>query len=151
ADCDSIILPQGTSPAPPAIFLRSRESKRRAGDTHQYMNSTLHGLEGIIVPAITFVFVAAIVITAMYFKHQRRPMWHETARLALEKGQPLPAIPNDDWRQRRRGCDVRTGLILIAVGIGLFLMFSSMSDKHGSGYVGAIPGLIGVALLLHGV
>src|SRR4051812_31365459 len=103
----------------------------------------VRGLEGIIIPSLAFVFASAIIISAMYFKHQRRRMWHDTARLALEKGQPLPAMPNDDGRYRGRRSDVRSGLVLIAVGVGLFLMFGANPDRHGPGFVGAIPGLIG--------
>jgi len=46
--------------------------------------------------------------------------------------------------------DIRSGLILIAVGAGLYLFLSSVAGE-AIGYVGAIPGFIGMALFLFGV
>jgi hypothetical protein len=114
----------------------------------------IRGLEGILVPIAVFTFVGAIVISAMYFKHQRQRMWHDTARLALEKGQPLPSMP-DEGGQPRKASDVKAGLVLIAVGIGLSLFFGLVDSSrsggfHSRGFMGAIPALIGVALLLYG-
>ena len=41
------------------------------------------------------------------------------------------------------------GMVLLATGIGLALMLSGLPDEEeGIYFVGAIPGLIGVALLL---
>ena len=85
----------------------------------------------------------------MYYNNRRRELWHETARLALEKGQPLPALPTDDEPHRRRPED-RGNDIRIGVGLGLYLFLSSLVGRS-LGYVGAIPGFIGVALLLYGL
>ena len=100
------------------------------------------------------VFVVAIVALALSFKHRQRQMWHETARLALEKGQPLPPMPGDDKSRAAGGPggekmiyhDVRGGLVLIAVGAALWLT----SPPHGGGWrvIGAVPLFTGVALLL---
>lgn len=106
----------------------------------------------IVVPVAVFIFVGAIVITRLYFRNQQRRMWHETARLALEKGQPLPpdfVAPPEAQPEKngRRRCDVRAGLILIAVGVALYLAW-----KHSGmdiSFYAAIPGFIGVALLLN--
>jgi hypothetical protein len=107
----------------------------------------IFGLAGIAVGV-------AIVIAAMYFHHQRRVLWHETARIALEKGQPLP--PNfgqDDTSCRSHATpadDIRGGLISIAVGAGLYLFFVGF----GMGplrFVGAIPAFVGIAMLLFGI
>lgn len=128
---------------------------------------TLAGLFGInpgefitlFIPLAGIALAGVITVSSLYFQHKRRELWHETARIALEKGQPLPAIPGDDAdkhgplgtrgdRPRERG-DLRPGLILIGVGVGLFLFFQGI---HGPlAYVAAIPGFIGVALLLNGL
>ncbi len=93
-------------------------------------------------------------IAAMYFHHQRRVLWHETARIALEKGQPLPpglsASNSSDHSQSSPGNDIRGGLISIAVGAGLYLFF----EGFGMGplrFVGAIPAFVGLAMLLFGI
>ncbi len=108
---------------------------------------------GLAIPLAAFVLAGVITVAAMYFRHRRRELWHETARIALEKGQPLPPQnPDEDdevetsTEHRTADHDVRGGLILIAVGAGLWVMFGAMSPSLR--YVGAIPGFIGVALLL---
>jgi hypothetical protein len=100
------------------------------------------------------IFVIAIVATALFFKHRQRQMWHETARMALEKGQPLPPAPVGNLhalvRVRSEQNDIRAGLILIAAGIGIAVFFNGLGSRDMVG-VGAIPGFIGVALLLFGL
>lgn len=109
----------------------------------------------IVVPAAGMIFAGVIVVSDMYFKNQRRAMWHETARIALEKGQPVPPLPDDVARgepSRPMGAtnDIRAGLICIAAGAALYVFLGSFIDR-GLGLVGAIPGFIGVALLLFGL
>ena len=35
-------------------------------------------------------------LLGMYFGHRRRVLWHETARIAPEKGQPIPPLSPDE-------------------------------------------------------
>ena len=107
-----------------------------------------------LVPIGVMFFVAVIVVSIQYAKIRRREMWHQTARVALEKGQPLPP-PDKQEETSRSGLpsgprDIRAGLILIAVGAGLALFLGKVHSV-GMGYMGVIPGFIGVALLLYGV
>lgn len=101
--------------------------------------------------------VIALVLPAlaMYLQYRRRELWHQTARTALERGQPLPtpeeSVPNNAAAQAQRWLrDVRTGMILVAVGAGLW-MFLALADHRPSPYrfIGAIPGFVGLALILH--
>ncbi len=108
-----------------------------------------------------------VVSSSLYFRHKREELWHETARIALEKGQPVPARPPsddelrhqpppgvdlDEWHRRRedrrRWKDIRAGLILLATGIALYVGLGSRGPAAIAGYV-----LIGVgcALLLSGL
>jgi len=108
-----------------------------------------------IVAIIGGVLMGPVVIFIVFQSIQRRhQLWHETARVALEKGQPLPPMPADVAPpppvENKPGGDIRTGLILIATGAGLFLFLNTLVGR-GLGFVGAIPGFIGVALLLFGV
>lgn len=107
-----------------------------------------------LIPIAGIVLAGVIVVSGMYFHNRRREMWHETARIALEKGQPVPPLDPDDREDEhepaKRGPthhDIRGGMILIAVGAGLWLMFGSFADKLR--FIGAIPAFIGVALLLY--
>ena len=69
----------------------------------------------------------------MYFHHRRQALWHETARIALEKGQPLPPLPNDEPAQSHedKKNDFRGGLVLIAVGAGLYLFLAACRTSPG--------------------
>ena len=108
-----------------------------------------------LVAIIGSFLVGPIVIFVVFrFAHRRHELWHETARVALEKGQPLPPMP-DDMQPKpplptcaEKANDLRSGLVLIAVGAGLYLFLGSLVGR-GLGLVGAIPGFIGVALLLN--
>ncbi len=108
----------------------------------------------IIVPLAGMILGGIIAIFAMYFKHEQRQLWHETARQALEKGQPIPLdddnLPKPPRRPKAEQNDIRSGLILIAVGLGLAMFFAVVRAKEAMG-IGAIPGFIGVALLLYGI
>lgn len=109
----------------------------------------------LVIPLAAIVLAGVVTVSAMYFHHRRRELWHETARIALEKGQPLPPLDPDQAehahssqsKNRDDNHDVRGGLVLIAVGAGLFLMLGSLSSNLR--LIGAIPGFIGIALLLY--
>lgn len=111
-------------------------------------------LTGIIIPVAAIILAGVITVSGMYFHNRRREMWHETARIALEKGQPLPPLGPDYAEEERERSkdrdanhDVRGGMVLIAVGAGLWLLFSGIVPNLR--YIGAIPGFIGIALLLY--
>ena len=108
-----------------------------------------------IVSIVGGMFMGPVVIFIVFRSiQQRHQLWHETARIALEKGQPLPPMPADvappPPTEDKPANDIRTGLILIATGAGLFLFLNALVGR-GLGLVGAIPGFIGVALLLFGL
>lgn len=107
-----------------------------------------------IVLALAIALPVMIIAITFEFKNRQQKLWHETARLALEKGQPLPAQPASGFHDRTDSKggrnDIRTGLILIAVGVGLAVFFKTVGARDAMG-IGAIPGFIGVALLLFGL
>ena len=102
----------------------------------------------ILVLGLTIILPITIVGMALYFKHRQRQMWHETVRLALEKGQPIPTQAAPEFIRERaphggmemNHHDLRGGLVLMAVGLGLYWFI---------GPVGYIPGFIGVALVVY--
>lgn len=137
----------GTVPAPtsPPIMIAS-------------LNPFFSALDGTWIAVIAIaggILVAVVAIVGgLITANRRQAMWHDTARIALEKGQPVPKTPDDEDEEesekRGDGSDIRSGLILIAVGGGLYLFMSNLAGAK-IGYVGAIPGFIGVALLLFGL
>lgn len=103
----------------------------------------------VVAFAIPFLFVIALVGMKFLNERKTRELQHETIRLALEKGQPLPAELfnlKTGNREKPKSNDRRTGLILVAVGAGLYLFLGELKDPAVR-WVALIPGLIGVALL----
>lgn len=103
---------------------------------------------GMLIPLV-------VGTTAIVMKSRERQMWHETARLALEKGQPMPPFPSRDedrrrFRERRERNDLRAGLIMIGIGAGIYLFLAAAGNGEAR-FIGTIPGFIGVALLLSGL
>ena len=115
---------------------------------------SLGGAEiGILFAVVGMLFGGIMGIAGMYFHHQRQRLWHETTRIALEKGQPVPVYQEDRESPQTQSTelrqhDLRGGLVLIAVGAGLYLFLGAVSNKSVAA-LGYIPGLIGVALILH--
>jgi hypothetical protein len=90
----------------------------------------MRNLTAVLVTSTVFGFTAIVVFTSVYFRHRARQMRHETIRLALEKGQPLPPELLGVLREPEpaRG-DLQRGVKLIAVGIGLSV-FLFLMHKH---------------------
>lgn len=114
---------------------------------------------GLLVPIIALLMPIAIVGIVMHFRAKSRVEVQKTIRLAIEKGQPLPkeyldSLQKTDVRKVKSPMDdVRTGLILMAVGLGL-TVFSFMKEGYVGGNlagIAAIPGFIGVALFILGI
>ena len=110
----------------------------------------------IVVPivAVTMftIFGAPVLIVAviMYFGFSRNRMTHRTVRMLAEKGQPIPpallAPPTPAVRQRS---DMRRGVVLVMVGLGLMVFLGAVNDWEGGAWaVGIIPFLIGVGYLV---
>ncbi len=132
------------------------------------VTSDIASLGGLLIPLGGLVFAAVIIIGSSWFKNQERQRWHETARIALEKGQPIPARadlmdeklaekllatgrPAAISRHRQVMGFVTGGLINIAVGAGLYFGLAHMPGAEEARYFALIPGLIGVALLIVGL
>jgi hypothetical protein len=112
------------------------------------------GMQLVMIIAICGMILGLIMgMAGMYFAHQRQRLWHETARLALEKGQPIPANPDEHHspgakRTDLNQHDLRGGLVLIAVGMGVYFFLAAVADQRVA-WLGAVPGFIGIALVVH--
>jgi hypothetical protein len=107
-------------------------------------------LTALIIP---FVFVLCVLIITFIRNYKNRELQHETIRLLVEKGLPVPPelfVEKND-NEAKKHDDRKTGLILIAVGIGLYFFFANLSAgcPNGIRWIALIPGLIGVAMLLN--
>jgi hypothetical protein len=105
----------------------------------------------IVVVTMLAVFGAPVLIVAviMYFGFSKTRALHRTVRLMVEKGQEVPAaLLNPPSAQRHRS-DMRRGVLLLMVGLGLVIFFGVIADwDSGVWTLGMIPALIGAGYLL---
>jgi hypothetical protein len=105
-------------------------------------------IEEVVIPLAAFVMVVGIIALGVTQRLKRARILHETIRIMIEKGQPIPPEllqPQEPRRGPRS--DLRRGLVFIGIGIALLFMFFG----HGDGmlrWVGLIPLLMGVAFLI---
>ncbi len=129
-----------------------RHLKFSAGDGGLGHNSDVPWMA---IPIVTIVFLTIfgttilIVAVILYFSFSKTRAVHRTVRLMVEKGQPVPeALLNPPPAQRQRS-DMRRGVVLAMVGLGLMLFFAAVNDWEGGAWsIGLIPFLIGAGYLL---
>ena len=99
----------------------------------------------------TTLFGAPVLIVGviMFFSYIKARSLHKTVRMMVEKGQPVPdalfAAPHTPAKQRS---DMRRGVILVMVGIGVMILFGALDDWDGGAWaLGIIPFLIGAGYL----
>jgi hypothetical protein len=168
--------PAGASPTASASASASISPGSLADKIHQKIEKKFKGHHGIVIDgdekdigdiksddipemvvpivAITMltIFGAPVLIVAfiMYFGFSKSRMQHRTVRMLAEKGQPIPAAllapPIPAVRQRS---DLRRGIVLVMVGIGLMVCFGAWNDWEGGAWaIGVIPFVIGLGYLL---
>jgi len=121
-----------------------RLGDKKSGDLPEFV---------IPIVAITMltVFGAPVLIVGliMYFSFSRSRALQKTVRMMVEKGQPVQeALLNPPPAQRQRS-DLRRGIVLAMIGIGLMVFFGAVNDWEGGSWsIGLIPFLIGAGYLL---
>jgi hypothetical protein len=109
----------------------------------------------MVLPIVAIVFLTIfatpvlIVAVILYFGFSKNRMMHRTVRMMVEKGQPVPeALLNPPPAQRQRS-DMRRGVVLVMVGLGIMLFLGAVNDwENGAWAVGIIPFLVGAGYLL---
>ncbi len=112
----------------------------------------------IVVPLGVFAMIVACVAFPFYFVSRNRREMQRTLRAAIEKGHPVPpemieALTKSVKTPPTRLRDLRTGVIWLAVGIGIAgaTYFGNFTDHdgdfHGIG-IACIPAVIGVAFIV---
>ena len=67
----------------------------------------------------------------------------------VEKGQPVPAALLNPPPALRQRSDLRRGVVLTMIGLGLMVFFGAVNDWEGGAWtLGLIPFLIGAGYLL---
>jgi len=167
--------PPPPSPAASASMTASASPAQDLADRiHQRIEKKLKGHHGIVingdkngdrtgadeipefvVPIVAIVFLTIfgapvmIVAVIMYFSFSKTRALQRTVRLMVEKGQPVPeALLNPPPAQRQRS-DMRRGVVLVMVGVGLMIFLAAVNDWEGGAWsIGLIPFLIGAGYLL---
>ena len=112
--------------------------------------SFLADLVPILGIVLSLGFPPIIVSIILFYRYKRMRMRYNTIITLAEKGVQVPALDldldkKDDSKDPLK--DLRTGCILLAVGIGISLFFILAGGEEGAGF-GAVPALIGVAYIL---
>jgi uncharacterized protein DUF6249 len=113
-------------------------------------------IPAIAIPIVAVVFFSIfgapvlIVALLLYFGFSKNRMMHKTVRMMVEKGQEVPAAllapPPPAVRQRS---DMRRGVVLVMIGLGLVIFLGAVNDWEGGSWaIGIIPFLIGLGYLL---
>ncbi len=113
-------------------------------------------MEDILVPIAVFTMVVGIVWLTSWSRAKTNAAIQKTVQKAIDKGVELnpDTIRALGVRERSQHSDLRGGLILIAIALGLIVLGSSVGIASGEedmfaimAGVAAIPGFIGLALL----
>lgn len=101
----------------------------------------------VLISIVTpFLFLLLVIVIFFYARVRRQRLLHETLRAMIDKGVPIPPElitgPAQGIR-KRADWDLRLGLVLVALGIGLLTLLGSHFGK-GPGW---IPVLLGIAFL----
>lgn len=111
-----------------------------------------------IVLIVTFAFIIVLVIIKAITRHQDRNLAHKERLAAIEKGLPIPQVPAGTTKicecsSRQR--NMRSGLILVFVGIGILVSFivcayvCNQEEVVAGGAFGLIPFFIGVGHFIY--
>jgi hypothetical protein len=121
-----------------------------SGDNKVPLIATLSATLALLIPIVGIVMGCSvpmvIVGLLLYFRHRKNKMLHETVRAMVEKGVPIPPEMfktgtecTDSGRAGRPRNDLRKGLILLCVGIGVVIL---------AGKAGYIVLFLGVAFVV---
>jgi hypothetical protein len=126
----------------------SRHDNDDNGDDEDFGAFMAIPIVGIV---FTTLFGAPVMIVAaiMFFSYLKSRSLHRTVRTMVEKGQEVPAALFAPPPVVRARSDMRRGVVLLMIGIGLMIFFGAMNDWEGGAWsLGIIPFLIGAGYLL---
>jgi hypothetical protein len=102
----------------------------------------------LLVPVAFFTCILAAVGLTLFFRTARERQRHETLRKMVEKGMEIP--PDLLVPPTRPFSDLRRGLVLLGLGIGVLVLLLTFPDREMRELwaMGLIPILMGGAYLL---
>ena len=106
------------------------------------------------IPIILIVFVTLfgapvlIVAAIMFFSYLKSRSLHRTVRTMVERGQEVPAALFAPPPVVRARSDMRRGVVLVMIGVGMMIFFGAVNEWEGGAWaLGIIPFLIGAGYL----
>lgn len=109
----------------------------------------------IAIPIVAIIFTTLfgapvlVVAAVMFFSYLKSRSLHRTVRMMVEKGQEVPAALFAPPQVIRARSDLRRGVVLVMVGLGLMVFFGAVNDWEGGSWsLGMIPFVIGLGYLL---
>ena len=117
----------------------------------------LKHLAPFLIPIVALMIPIVAIVGGFMTRARREQLLHETVRQLSERGQPIPPeLLNEgsgalmpEWSKgRRQRSALNDGLVSIAVGLGLMVMFWAMRPGDWLWAIGCIPLFIGIAKLL---
>lgn len=123
-------------------------SKRHHDNDDDFSEGALMAIP-IVGIVFTTLFGAPVMVVAaiMFFSYLKSRSLHRTVRSMVEKGQEVPAALFAPPPTVRARSDMRRGVVLLMVGVGLMIFFGAVGDG-GAWALGVIPFLIGLGYLL---
>lgn len=120
----------------------------------RHNNSGDDDMGWIAIPIVAIIFgtlfFAPVMIVAaiLFFNFLRQRSLHRTVRMMVERGQPVPDALFAAPPKIRARSDMRRGVVLTMIGLGLILFFGAVSEWSGGVWtLGLIPFLIGAGYL----
>lgn len=118
----------------------------------------LHEVTNIIAVLMIFGMPVFIVAIIFFFVSRSNADKQKTLRMAIERSDNLSpevmsALQSMQKKPKSPMNDVRAGLILMAIAAGLIIWRFLDHGEIGGGLAGiaAVPGMIGIALLILGI
>jgi hypothetical protein len=120
-------------------------------------------MQPVVIVFIIFASVVAIILGPSYLKSREKQAMQDIVRTAIDKGQPMPPEMIDALTREAKARvpsasrDLRVGVILLAISIGIALFGYAFSFVNGVEEaravfpivgMGAIPGAVGVAFIV---
>src|SRR5262245_17605174 len=113
--------------------------------------------EVFLIPIVAIVFGIGIGMLGLWTDHQRRTQklenLHRERMAAIEKGVPLPPMPEPDLdRDQKKKANparyLRSGVLLVSLGIVLYFAIDAAGGREGALF-GLIPATLGLANLAY--
>lgn len=122
--------------------LKMRETRRIATATHDESPAV-----AILVPLSFFIALLGLVGGTLWFRFRGERLKQETLRLMIDKGTEIPAAFFAP-KARAKDADMRRGVVLVAIGIGIALFVGVGMQELRMATVGAVPILTGAGYLM---